>query len=301
MIERPELGIAADGNERGHVESGSNGCATAADRAGFVQPTTVVIEGSYTDEAGDLSTVQATEFRQFGQEGVACGWTDSLGGLQNLILAAPCVAGLNGPGELLVDFRQLPIEQFDNRVDGVLDFGEAGLMTAVGLRGAQLQQLPVSRDQGLEFSCVFIGKFAYGRLDVVSEASQNFRVDAIGLRENAQRTGVIADLTRVDEHNRQRGLVESQNQWNFVTAGSLDDDPGNRPFAKLFDEACDAIGTVGEAFGDGGREVGQIESLGGDVDAEETLDVCVGKLRIVHGGRPFLANAGFDGPGDCSG
>jgi hypothetical protein len=49
----------------------------------------------------------------------------------------------------------------------------------------------------------------------------------------------------------------------------------------VFDEACDAIRIVGESLGEGGREVGQIEGLGGNVDAEEALDICVEKLRAV--------------------
>ena len=117
-----------------------------------------------------------------------------------------------------------------------------------------------------------------------ARSAQGPRVDTVGLGENAQRVGIITRLTRIDQHDRQAGLVERHNQRKLVATRGLDNDPASRSAPQALHEPRDAVGIVGKDLRKGGWEVSQIERLGGDVDAEETLAACFRESRIVHGG-----------------
>ena len=135
----------------------------------------------------------------------------------------------------------------------------------------------------------------------MSEASQDQSIDTVCFCENAQRSGVIADLARINRRDGQVGFAEGHDEWNLVSSGGLDNDPDDRPISQMLDETCNAVVIIGESIGEGEREVGQVKGLRGDIDAEETFSVGRREIRMLHGGRPILVNAGFDGPSDCSG
>jgi hypothetical protein len=232
-----------------------------------------------------LTAIQPAEFRQFRQKRMACNLADTLNRLKKLILHAPHFVRLDRRRELRVDVGDFPIEHVDHGVDGALNFGQAGLMASIEFGGSEIEELPASRKHGIEFSSVFIGKIACRRLHVVRETSQDAGVDAVGFGENAQGVGIIAGLSRIDDDDRQLGLVQRDDEQNFVASGGFDDDPFDVLLlqdSQDLHDASDAVGVVGKSVEHGTGEVGQIESDRRNIDAETDVDTIVGESRIRH-------------------
>lgn len=249
----------ANAGECRHVERRSHGRSTAANCTRFVHSSAIDVERRHAHETGDLSTIQTAEFRQLRQECTAGDFADTRDRLEELILHSPRFACFDSRSELRIDFGDLPVEHVDDGVDGALDFRETGAMASVEFGGSEVEKLPASRDQSVEFSAVFIGKIAYWGLDVVSEASQDASINAIGFSENAQGMGVIASLAWIDQGDRQLGLVECNDEGNFMASGGLDDDPFDIVFLEDLYEACNALGIVGKGIKTGKWEVDQVE------------------------------------------
>ena len=231
------------------------------------------VDGRHAYETGDLASIQAAELRQFRQEGVTCNFANATNRLEKLILHAPCFVGLDRGSELRVDLGDLPIEYVDDGVNRALDFRQAGSMPSIQFGGAEIEELASPRDQGVEFSAVFVGEIACWRLNVVSEACQDASVNAVGFREDAQGEGVIARLSRIDQGNGQFGLVQCDDEWDFIAAGGLDDNSGDVVFLQELHKACNAIDIVVKGFGAGKREIGEVEGLRGNIDAEPDVDI----------------------------
>ena len=69
LVEAADDGVAATGYQRSHVQGSSNSGAPTPDGAFAPQGATVPVEGSHTDQGGDLPAVQGAQLRQVGQEG----------------------------------------------------------------------------------------------------------------------------------------------------------------------------------------------------------------------------------------
>ena len=259
MVKVMKHRVATNAGESRHVERRSHRSTSAANGARFVHSAAIDVDGRHAHETGDLASVQMTEFRQLRQEGAARDFTDATNRLEELILHAPCFVGLDRGGELRVDLGDLPVEYVDDGVDGALDFKQASAMASIEFGGSEVEELPASRDQSVEFSAVFIGKIAYWRLDIVSEASQDASVDAVGFCKNAQGEGVVACLSRIDQGDRQFGLVKCDDEWDFIAAGGLDDDLGDVAFLEDMDKASDVLGIVAKGVEAGKGKVGEVE------------------------------------------
>jgi hypothetical protein len=134
----------------------------------------------------------------------------------------------------------------------------------------------------------------------MGEAGDQTGIDRVGLGELADRGGKGSQLPRVNSHHGQAGLPERCQHRDFVTSRRLHDDQGERLLLDFGQQPFDTVGGVLQRDDVGPVRAallvaGQVEFLGSDVHApKQTIGLRIGRVRIFHGGRPFLANAGLD-------
>src|SRR5206468_182194 len=92
------------------------------------------------------------------------------------------------------------------------------------LRRPQVDELPATEDQLLQFRLLFRRFFLWRRERLFSEPGQDPRVDLIVLGQQAQATSEVTDSARVDDGYVVAGLRQVSGQAPLVTSSRLHHD-----------------------------------------------------------------------------
>lgn len=183
--------------------------------------------------------------------------------------------------DALLDALEFFGELVDHRLHAPTDGLGRGLREAVLLGGSQFDELSTAGDELVEIG-LFVVRFGPGTgIHVVAEAGDDAGVDAIGLGQDAQSLGVIADLPRIDDRDQVPRLREFGGDGAFITSAGFEDDQAGARRRQLRKQSLAAGGRVVETVADALRGDMDIELVFGDVDADERGDV-------FHGGVPSL-------------
>ena len=108
------------------------------------------------------------------------------------------------------------------------------------------------------------------RLDIVArgELGDNGSVDAVGLGQNTDGTGVVADVAWVEDGEGEVRLGECVGQGAFVAAGGLEGDQAGLSIAAVLDEGAQTGGGGLEAPEGSGGVSSEVEPVLRDVDAD---------------------------------
>ena len=101
----------------------------------------------------------------------------------------------------LVDGGQLALDALADQLGQVVP-------EPVGLGDAGLDELPASGDELVEFGLILRDFGDVPGLDVAAEPGDDLGVDGVGLGEDAQGLGVVADLAGVDDRDVVPGVDE---------------------------------------------------------------------------------------------
>ena len=280
LSKRSDVFVAAFGGEGGHVQGIPNGGSSSPDGSGSQQKSAVTIEGSDADERSDLLAVELSQFGEVGQEGGGGGGSDARHGGHEVDLVLPVVVITNELFDLILDAFELFFEGFEDVLDALAGGLAGGLFETVGLGGAQIDQLTAAFDELLELSQGTFGHFETAGHNDLTEASQDARVEGVGLGENSDAFGEIPDLAWIDERHGMSGLKEFGDRHAFETAGGFEDDDTGSRFGKLLEQLAETDAIIGD---------GESLGLGTECDLEEIFgNVHTDVGRLVHGKFPSL-------------
>ena len=170
----------------------------------------------------------AAQFVQVGQQGGAEHGADAGYGLQQLVDRVEVVVGVDQLSDLDVQFGDLLFEGFKHGIDGPQGGFADGPPAAVGLLGADVRQLPAAGDQGFEFDLVFRAFFGQAGRRPAGELDQHLGINGVGLGQNSQAFGEVANVGGIDPRHWQVGVQQRIQQWLFETTGGFEDDDGGR-------------------------------------------------------------------------
>ena len=115
--------IAACGDQRTHVEDGSDSGATALNRTAAVKTTGISIKWSYPDEGGNLMAVERSQFRQLNDEGGGAHRSNAGYGLKPLMILLPDRVGLNLLMKIRIDAAEALLKPLNVLHDLAADRG----------------------------------------------------------------------------------------------------------------------------------------------------------------------------------
>src|SRR5262245_18547570 len=222
LAELLEDGVMSHAHQGGHVENTAQRFAAAADEAFTGMVTAVVGKGSNANESGDFLPVEFAEFREFGNEGGSGHVTDTGNGFEKFETLLPIVVGF----DKFQNRASYSSDVLSDGIDGALDaasdqLGQA-VLEAVRFGSAELDQLAPAGHQLVEFVLFFRGFGHRPRFDIAGKASDDARVDVIGLGQDAVRFGEVAHLPRIDHGDKVPRSDQFANDASFVPTGSFE-------------------------------------------------------------------------------
>ena len=280
-------GVASHGRDGSHVERSAHLGAPTPDDALALMLAAVAAEGGHADQRGDLPARERPEFRQQRKEGGAGERANAGDGLEQIVFVAP---GLGGAKRV----REVDVESTDALVQPGDVLAQAGSLECGGALDAQLllhthlDELATTSQHLAEGAGVLVRELAHLRADGRGEGRQDECIDAIGLGQAAAGLRVVAHLTGVDDGHGQTGRRKRAGNGGFEAAGGLHHHERGRCREQSLDQAGNGfVGVVDSKRLP--REPGDIESVLGDVDAEE-------RIWVVHSGTLHCKNPGSKGP-----
>ena len=144
-------------------------------------------------------------------------------------------------GYLALYRGNLPLEETEVAL-GAAQFHSGGLPAVVFLPRLVLDKLGAAGHQIAQEA--FSVRRRGLRLDIVArgELGDNGSVDAVGLGQNTDGTGVVADVAWVEDGEGEVRLGECVGQGAFVAAGGLEGDQAGLSIAAVLDEGAQTGG-----------------------------------------------------------
>ena len=161
--------------------------------------------------------------------------------------------------------------------------GSIGGLAAVALGHQHLEQLPPARHQSTQMAGRLVRQGTHRWPDRLGEMSDRLGIQAVGLRQPAQRTGEAANLARVDHPHRQAGRGEGAGNADLQAAGGLEHDQRRLKGEQALDQRRHLFCVIVDGEALAGRTEVDVEPALRDVDADKDRS-------LVH--DPFSLDAG---------
>ena len=175
---------------------------------------------------------------------------------------------------------------FEGVEDG-LDAFPGGLgvgdVPAIGLLGSEVDELSPASDELLDFGLFFGGFLGGRRLHLFGEESQDAGIDAVGLGDQAQGPGEIADPFGIDDGDVVAGIEEVGDDLALVAAGGFEDDETIGGIGEQLAGAarCPAVVLARVWVCPEGRRWRSSVALATSIPIQA-------QVRAIHGDVPFL-------------
>src|ERR687894_399755 len=267
-VELLEDRIVASGDQRTHVEGRPNrrspapNLPLAAPRAG------VAVEGGNAYQGREALGGERSQLRELGQERPGQDRPHPGDAAEQPLVAAPNLAVCDRLLEFAVGADELPLKPI--HVGGyALGDRLGGHLEAVLLCHEHLQDLPPPGEDGLQSAHLFVGEDAGLRTHGGGEASQDLRVDLVGLGQAPGGLGEVSGLAGVDDRDRNPSGASGDGggRGALVAAGGFQDYQLGPGLLQAADELVDALWVVGDAEGLAPREQANVQTPLGHVDA----------------------------------
>ena len=194
--------------------------------------------GATPTKACDFTSIEAPEFRQFGDDHAQGRLADS--GTLAKRSASACQAALFRIAPP-IELGKLGLQKIDMPIDGLEHARLTREATAVFLRHDHLDDLSPARHQFAGRLAFAVGDAPGGRADGFGEMGDRRGVEAIGVGELAGRAGEIADLTGIDDRQRQTRGGERACDHRLVSARRLERDQSGMKSAQALDKTLQAF------------------------------------------------------------
>ena len=280
--ERSDDRIATSCCQGGHVQDAADRGSAAPDGAFALKASTVSIERCQADQRGDFLSVEKTEFREFRQQRCDGDRSDTGSRLDDRALVFPFVIGFEQREDLLFNAFDLFVQQIDDLLHAFADGFGCERFPPAFLGGSQVDELTSACDELGEFLLFFMGIGKSSRSNVLPEPGDDLRIESIGLGQNAEASGEVAHLTRIDDSYEMIGVCKFSNNASLIPAGGFHNDQATSHVRQLRTQLLQPRSVVGNrellSFGKNTN----VERVLGDVDADKRCD------RTVHGFVPVL-------------
>ena len=186
-----------------------------------MQGAAVARERGDADEGGDLPPIEVPELGDIAEQRRGQGGPDAGHTLEQLVLDPPERARGDELLQRVVRVRQTLFQPVNVAAEiGAHPAVAGGVALPLGVQ--HVEQLAATAKQGLQLLGRGIGERPHGRLDAGAEEGEDRGVDRVGLGESAGGLGEIADLARIDDHDRQAGARQGGDHRRFVAPGGLE-------------------------------------------------------------------------------
>lgn len=289
LCEGPNDGVTAFGGKSGHIEHGSNGGAAAPDGAFSLKSSAVAIERSQAGQGADLLAVEGSQFGKFCQERSGGDGAHARSAPQQIDFSAPFVIGFETFQQIFLDPLNLTVQDIDQALDALADRGCRCGLQAIGLGSPVIDELSPASNKLLKFRVFFRSFRENSRSNVLTEPCDHGGIDPVGLGQDPQAAGEIADLARIDDGNVVPGIEQVGDQAPLIPAGGFDDDQTTLGIWQLHVQSLQAARAVSDREGLLLGKDANVERVLGDIDADEQTDL------TVHGFVPVLQMRARDG------
>ena len=203
-----QVGIEASGDERWHGERLTQAGAPASNEGAPSPAAGLACDWRKPDEACGLTRFERAEFGHFDQQGKGgdVGYARNAG--QDGEAIGEARVGFDDPEDCRFDGRDLTIDLLEALSVLTLQQRERQDFSAVPGGGAILHQGFASDVDLLQFEQNLAWSRARLQFQQGAHASQNRRIQAIGLRQLARRLGKAARLARIDLDERNAGRAK---------------------------------------------------------------------------------------------
>ena len=267
MVEVAQCGVTPGSGEGGEVEDVSHTLSSTPDAPAAAAFTTVVGDGSETDEQGDLLVRGGSELGQAGDEQGCTDRADTGDRGEDL----PSLCERRVAGDAACDLGLEALDVFSQSGDAPLELAaQEGALSrgALVLQGGQLGDGAEAGAheflQGLED----LGRrWALVRAHDGSEHGQHAGVQGVGLGQDAIGLGKHTHSVGIDDGDGEALGMEAAVQGPVPFASGLDDNQGHSEALQSSLERADALGRVGDAPRDVVRKHMDIQPVLANVDA----------------------------------
>jgi hypothetical protein len=180
--------------EHGHIEDVAQVGSSAPDGAFTAVLAAVLIERCHTDKRRDFLPVEHAKFGQQRQQSASSARADARHAREDLAFVVPVVVGLHECLDLGLDVLDLPVQQVDRLLDVFINaFSASGGSAVIDLHRSHVHELSAAVDQVAEFPLFFRGFLGQTRAAILGETGQHLGVDTIGLGQDVERLGEVAN------------------------------------------------------------------------------------------------------------
>ena len=271
--------IGAAGDQGGHVERGAHGRAAAGDGAAPAQGAAVAIDRCHADQRGDFAAVEMAEFGQLGDQGAQRRLADAGDTGQEIGIGLPGRAATDRAVDVLLEFGELGLQQFDMPVDGGENPALGCPAAAVALRHHHLDDLAAPRDQLAEGLRRGVGDRPGRGIDRLGKMGDGRGIDAVGLGQFAGGAREIADLAGIDHRQRQASGGDRARDDGLVAAGGFHDDQPRSERPQPFDELRQTFTVARDGEGLATRPQMNIQPILRDIDPYKVFHVPSLRMR----------------------
>lgn len=274
--------VAPSGGESRHVEDASHGGPSPPYRSFAAEASAIAVEGGQADQGGDFLPVEDPQLGKLGQQRGDGHRADARDTAEQVHFILPVIVGFKQVEDMFLDAFDLLVQQVDDLLDAFADCFKGDRFQAVFFGGSQFDELTSTDDELIEFGLFFRCFFEGSRPDVLAEAGDDGSVEAIRLGKDAESSGEVTDLTRVDDGDVMADAYEFGDQSPLIPAGGFDHEQTCTLLRQLPEQLPQTFFVIGE------RELfllgkkADVEGKLGNVDADKVFD------RIVHGFVPSL-------------
>src|SRR5215469_7718792 len=287
LVKPFEVRVGTGGHQSGHIECASDGSPTTADGTASVPLSTFSGMWSQTCQCGDLTTIESSQFRQFGQYRTSRDSSHPFNGLQLLhTLSQQRLLGVQLL-KLSLDLLQIFFQTAHQTLCLAAQGWQRQTLGLLTLCNQHLQQLNAATDQfgQLLFHC------RTRRCSLGSEGlavgTQGGRIDGIGLGALALGASEKADACRIKDTDRNGGLMQRVDEISLVTAGGFTDHVNSCELSQEFEQSAMAGGGIGQVVETTGQMKLQVKlgNIQARVDSSHSVLAHSCKYELALEGR----------------
>jgi len=175
--EVPDDGVMAGGDERGHEEDRAHAGASAPHDAPPPPAATLAVKRSDPHERGHRLAVEATEFRQVGQQGQSRGRADPRDAAHEVL--APEGTRLHPLGQEMVQLGPFIFQPREMALDRG-PYGRHGGLEPLAFGGQHAHELTPPGEQRRDLLGRRVGERAWRGLNGFGEAREDRRIEGVG-------------------------------------------------------------------------------------------------------------------------
>ncbi len=237
-----EVGVAAGGDQGGHVKSPAHGWSASSDSSPPFPTTALAGVRRQSGQGGDLTSIERTQFGQFGEYTQSRNGADARDGLEFLRSLMEQWVLLAESLKFFFDLLQICFQTTQQAFSLTAQAGEEELLGLLPLRHEQFQQLSAAANQfaQLLFHCR-ASRRGLG-LQGPAISREHGGIDAIGFGALALSPGKVPNPGWIQNADGNASLLQYRDDVALVTAGGFTDDLGTGMSRQEFKEAAMAGG-----------------------------------------------------------